>query len=203
MPTRQSGGFRKRPITHIGCEGDPAPGVCFDADGCLAVISNITKDGEDYYLLATTGTIGGYVRAVVETIGKTGIGTETTPWQPLGDPIELTPFLFVDGYTITLEVSNDVEEEKYVCSSVTVTVQEYTDEEFEGGEETYNLYSIFTLPACTGTETFTVFETDAHDVTFAGSSVTIADADPESQTVIIHRCGSLQSILVLNTVEVE
>lgn len=28
MPTRQAGGFRKRPITHIGCEGDPTPLIC-------------------------------------------------------------------------------------------------------------------------------------------------------------------------------
>jgi hypothetical protein len=28
MPTRQKGGFRKRPITHIGCEGDETPLIC-------------------------------------------------------------------------------------------------------------------------------------------------------------------------------
>ena len=57
MPTRQAGGFRKRPITHIGCEGDEAPLICPPDLPCIAIIAALIA-GEGGVILDTTGSSG-------------------------------------------------------------------------------------------------------------------------------------------------
>lgn len=145
MPTRQAGGFRKRPISHIGCAGDEAPLIC-PPPPCIAIIAALSA-GESGVILDTTGSSGLFFDVHYnfndgETEGDIGC-EELSESYPLG---EISQYFQENLPTvITLNVSQN-ECETVACSTSFTINPEAVEIEIEGDD------FIFTpdMPECEG-----------------------------------------------------
>lgn len=160
MPTRQAGGFRKRPITHIGCEGDETPLIC-PPPPCNAIIAALSA-GEGGVILDTTGSSGLFFDVHYnfndgETEGDIGC-EELSESYPLGEISQY--FQETSPTIITLNVSQN-ECDTVACSTSFTINPEQVEVEIEGEDFIFTP----TIPECDGEIAFVaMFEDGITDV---------------------------------------
>jgi hypothetical protein len=148
MPTRQAGGFRKRPITHIGCEGDEAPLICPPDLPCIAIIAALIA-GEGGVILDTTGSSGLFFDVHYnfndgETEGDIGC-QELSESYPLGEISQYFQETLPAATVITLNVSQN-ECDTVACSTSFTINPEAVEVELEGEDFIFTP----TAPDCEG-----------------------------------------------------
>lgn len=146
MPTRQAGGFRKRPITHIGCVGDETPLICPPDLPCIAIIAALIA-GEGGVILDTTGSSGLFFDVHYnfndgETEGDIGC-QELSESYPLGEISQY--FQETLPTVITLNVSQN-ECDTVACSTSFTINPEAVEVELEGEDFIFTP----TAPDCEG-----------------------------------------------------
>lgn len=172
MPTRQKGGFRKRPITHIGCEGDETPLICPPDLPCIAIIAALIA-GEGGVILDTTGSSGLFFDVHYnfndgETEGDIGC-QELSESYPLGEISQY--FQETLPTVITLNVSQN-ECDTVACSTSFTINPEAVEVELEGEDFIFTP----TAPDCEGEIAFVSLFVD-------GLTDTVLDAETGQLTI--------------------
>lgn len=172
MPTRQAGGFRKRPITHIGCEGDETPLICPPDLPCIAIIAALIA-GEGGVILDTTGSSGLFFDVHYnfndgETEGDIGC-QELSESYPLGEISQY--FQETLPTVITLNVSQN-ECDTVACSTSFTINPEAVEVELEGEDFIFTP----TAPDCEGEIAFVSLFVD-------GLTDTVLDAETGQLTI--------------------